>query len=279
MKESGDETSKSNTKLVPGSVLVRNIIKQRMNNFTLLENLDTGNKIKCRCDFSGLKRRNLSYEFKHTFEGENHENYDIYDIICKVSNESETTPVLYPIVMAQEGDFAYPLAPPMLDCVCPGMVAPCLKYDRDPLVFGEPIFLAKSVKFHISENPKFPQSKMFKYEMMVHAGTKGIKEDVLCQAIIYYISRHHSRNGKPQSYKHIDADLLFYYSDDALFQQNSNALEYILDNEGREDEIFWWEKMNPQLTGSFEKVIDKVYFLQGGKAIRGGIIVPHNLRI
>jgi len=215
----------SEKSISPGKIIINNINTGRKSSdgkYHIFYNVDLDREIKCACDF------NFSNNLDDIFES------------------SKDNNLLHPLVYGCSGEFTYLLGPSTSDFLGPGMVVVDLVAKQEDYEENSayPLYLKYSEKFH----KETISNSAFNYRIMVHSGKKFINKLKPCQALINKIWKRSYND-----FNHIDGSFLGYCEGE-LHGHNLSKLDEILDMEGRDKNMFWWEN-SIVLKKSFDKLV------------------------
>jgi hypothetical protein len=215
----------ANGQFAPGQIILNNTYVGRSEdlNFVTIRNEDSGLELRCR------RRFDLKVDF----------NVGGYPLDYFFGLSSDDPGIVFPVVRAFDGDYSFLLEPPNVHFVFPGGVCVDLVLEE---ATHPGMCLRRSRAFYNGNLHKTPEGNYVlnnKYEMMVHHSRDmdSFSLEKPCAALIFRLGRHYQR-GMPQTYKHIDADLLGFYSDQGVYEENLRLLADLRNGKIQGD--VWW---------------------------------------
>jgi len=254
--------SSGNGGFVPGQILLRNInlgLDTNDYRFQLLKNVDSGGlEFRCRKDF-GDTSFNINFNGNSNpiplFFGLSYQNPDLF----------------YPVVFSFTEPCAFLLEPYNVDHLFSGGACADLCWEES---IRSNLSLRRSATFyngHIQKMPDERYTPRNKYEMVVHHSSNipQLTIETPCAALIYKLERHYN-HGRPQSYRHIDTNLLGFYSDNEIYQENLRLLTDLKSEKIQGD--FWWNYIDKlsDPRSFFERLTSQVHLVE--KSVKQGRI-------
>jgi len=232
----GGNGDRNGQQFIPGRILVRNVNVGRDESdrrFQILRNVDSGLEFRCKRGFDDV--RNNQNPYNHAFRR-----------VLRIPRK-----VLYPVIVAPSGNFAYAVAPPLTDYVFSGQVVPDLCHFENGRDYGDEKLVARSTTF----DPEGSQVRRDRYFVTVHTGPSDkesiIAENLVFPGLVYKVCRQLFK-GILNEYKNISVVLLGYLNQSTL-GFNLRDLEKV--KLGRED--FWWHHVS-EIPGGGIAVFERI---------------------